>query len=653
MLPTLSISGRISVLVATSLIALLLLGGTVTMGARQVFDAASSLSSLRELYETSANLERMLSTLRLESQHFINDREAAAADRFLDTAQKAHAQATTLSAMNSSGLLNQDTIEKLAAGLTQVDDRFDKLRTHATNLGLTDGVGLRGDLANSARLIEEELAQWPGADKPVSRMERMRKLEKDFVIQSNKDLLGGHRKAFNEFSFFLSDAGLDMTTQTKLDQLATRYMTDFISFVEETSVERTERGKMIAALDELTPLLGDILDRAGAGMSVAVATQTDVRDAVISQALVVAGLLLILYPAISIMVARSITRPIRRIERAMAQLAHGADETIIPETGRRDEIGEMARAVAFFQTSLQMAARQAATARDNERSLELSRKQALESVATDFDHTFGQVLDTGTMAADRIRDSAQALHATADAIRDQANETAEKAALTAQVVGLVEKVSISLTSSIQDIGERVATTGNAVSAAARHTRDSDQAVQALEQSAVRIGEIVDMIQDIASQTNLLALNATIEAARAGNAGKGFAVVANEVKALASQTTRATSDIADQVTSIQTATDEVIGFIREIRSTVEDVEQLSHDMARAVAGQLDQTRHIASAVAQASENSVAVSGNVASMTSTADASTRTASGMLDSAEQLSAELSQLRSNATRLVGSLRQ
>ncbi|AWJ82841.1 hypothetical protein TSH58p_04500 [Azospirillum sp. TSH58] len=651
MLSNISIGTRIALLVAASVVTLGLLGGTVTVGAQRMFEATAELDQFRDAYEHTAAIERRASRLRFQALRFVADRDETAAEAFAKNAEEA---SHLLDNLKERGVerLPQEELDHLSQGIGTLKERFSSVVARAKELGLSDDSGLRGVLRASARAIEDELKQWPNADKLTGRMESMRKMEKDFIIYSDESLLSGHRKAFNEFTFFLADSGLDTATQTKLEKQARTYRTDLGRFVDATKAFRAEVQTFNDAFQAMVPRFEALLESANAGMAGAVETQNRVRGEVIANVLQVGSVLLVGFAIISLLVARSITRPLRLIEGVMERLAGGDRTATVPETGRRDEIGAMARAVSVFKENLQRTHELEQESRRAERRAEEERETALRAIAHDFDSAFGRVLHTVSHAADQIRNGAHILRDTAEKMKEQALDTSEKAEQTSEVVGIVNNVSRTLSASIGEIGGRVTTSSTAIRRAVDHARQSDSAVAALADSSQRIGEIVRLINDIAGQTNLLALNATIEAARAGEAGKGFAVVASEVKVLANQTAKATEDIAGQVGAIQEATGSVVEAIRAIRTTVEEVAHLSEDVSAAVRNQLEQTEEIVGAVGRANDNTHEVTESVSTMAITAAETGKSAIEMIYSAAQLADELRQLEADADRFVSSIK-
>ncbi|CAH2602943.1 Methyl-accepting transducer domain-containing protein [Rhodovastum atsumiense] len=179
----------------------------------------------------------------------------------------------------------------------------------------------------------------------------------------------------------------------------------------------------------------------------------------------------------------------------------------------------------------------------------------------------------------------------ADRVCTEARSVAAAATQAQANVQVVAAATEQLTSSIQEISVRLRQSTTLTQRAVASGQRTQETIRSLANAAGRVGEVVKLINDIATQTNLLALNATIEAARAGAMGRGFAVVANEVKQLATQTARSTEEITRQITEIQQAMGSAVNAVADIGGTIGEIDHICGSIAAAMEEQTAATLEI--------------------------------------------------------------
>lgn len=291
--------------------------------------------------------------------------------------------------------------------------------------------------------------------------------------------------------------------------------------------------------------------------------------------------------------------PLRRLTDAMLRLADGKLDTDIPDNAAANEVGDITGAVQVFKTNAIEADRLRREQAAAEERAEQARKAEMQALAQRFEDEVSAVVAAVGTSSDHIKQSAELLLTTAGQAEERVDTVESSSAQATENVQAVATAAGQLAASIQEIARQIEESADRTRRAAEQASHTNSLVDGLSVKADRIGEVLGLISDIASQTNLLALNATIEAARAGEAGKGFAVVASEVKSLASQTARATDDIAQRIAEIQAATGEAVKAIKEIGATVEQVNQISTSIASAVEEQNAATTEIARSARHAS------------------------------------------------------
>ena len=334
-------------------------------------------------------------------------------------------------------------------------------------------------------------------------------------------------------------------------------------------------------------------------------------------------------------VRRGLVRRLTSIGSAMQRLSAGDVELDVPAVADRDELGAMARSLEVFRAS-EIERRGFAARQDAEQAAQRDRAAAIERMIAEFRAKVTSVIATVTDNVSRMETTARTLSGIAGEADNQARAASSASETASSNVRGVAGAAEELGASIAEISQQAAQANAVVERASAIAHGANQQIGQLTDGANRIGDVVKLIRAIADQTNLLALNATIEAARAGEAGRGFAVVASEVKTLASQTAKATEEIAAHIGAIQGATADAVDAIRSIGEVMGDISSFTVSIAAAVEEQSASTRTIADSVQQAASGASELASNMATVTEAIEETNRAATAVLGATGALTAQ-----------------
>ncbi|MBR1127179.1 methyl-accepting chemotaxis protein [Bradyrhizobium iriomotense] len=366
---------------------------------------------------------------------------------------------------------------------------------------------------------------------------------------------------------------------------------------------------------------------------------------------IILGAAIIVGIGVGFYLVHDVSSGINSITLPMQALGKGDLSAEVPHRGEKTEIGAMADVLQIFKEALiaKKAADEAAAA-DAEAKIERGRR--VDNITREFETMIGEIVQTVSSASSQLEASASTLTSTADRSQRLATTVAGASEEASTNVQSVASATEEMASSVGEISRQVQESARMAGDAVGQARATTERVSELSKAASRIGDVVELINTIAGQTNLLALNATIEAARAGEAGRGFAVVASEVKALAEQTAKATGEIGQQISGIQAATNDSVGAIKEISSTIERLSEISSAIAAAVEEQGAATQEIARNVQQAAQGTQQVSSNITDVQRGATETGTASSQVLSAAQMLSNDSNRLRTEVSKFLTNVR-
>jgi methyl-accepting chemotaxis protein len=593
-----------------------------------------------------------------------------------------------MSLMNSFAKLNLRT--KLVIGFTSVV-------TFAVVISATAFYGLNMLQENTQKMYDKDLIgisliRQLNRDinvigRTVNRMALASNFGDDTATQKGKeaitkvktDLLANYEKSKGTI--------IRLEIKTKIDAVGT-IITDYFAQVDTITAALESKGGAAAAYkiisskeyqDSLAKVMADIRDISavkteGAAKSMAAAAAAADNIKWLIGIMLVAALILSLI--IVTLVNKSINDPITNLKNALADLASAKLDTEVKNTDYSNEIGQMAKAVAELQVSLQHAAKLAEAERENNRVAAETTKEiggiisaaaggdftaavkveGKEGFFLDISKQVNQLIETSRNAFRAISKNATSLSAASEELSAVSTQMSSNAEETNAQAGSASSAATQVSSNMQTVATGVEElsvsireiSSNAIEASAVATQAVNEArltgdtMTKLGVSSQEIGSVLKVISSIAEQTNLLALNATIEAARAGELGKGFAVVANEVKGLAGQTSRATEEIGGNIANIQRDVQGAIDSITAISGIINKINDISGIIASAVEEQAATANEIGRTVAEAAAGSTEIARNIDSVSMVSRSTTEGANNCQQAAQDLSRMAAELQS-----------
>jgi methyl-accepting chemotaxis protein len=634
--------------------------GVVLVGAMHMY-GESAIAVYREAADNARTLSELNSKIGIEllegrraEKDFLLRNDQKKADSQVEIGKSAAADIDALRgkimAAGKPDLARQ--IEAMSSSLKQYQAHFNSVVEEKVRLGLDEKSGLEGRLRTSVHDIEARVDQLHEPALLIPML-MMRRHEKDFMLRRDPKYGDEIKKRASEFTAEVDSANIPEAAKAELKQKLADYQRDFTAWMESALKLAGELKATSESFSAVEPVV-DAVSKAVNDIRVA-AVQSDAAMRGSIQRQMEIAILLIAFAVLGagLFIGRSISRPLTAMRAAMIELANGNFAIVLPGLGRADEIGEIAQAVETFKINAEQKARDEVEAKiKQDRVVAELRKADMHKLADSFESAVGEIVETVSSAATELEASANGLTIIAERSQALATTVAAASEEASTNVQSVASASEELTSSVNEISRQVQESSRVANEAVDQAKKTNDRVGELSKAASRIGDVVELINTIAGQTNLLALNATIEAARAGEAGRGFAVVASEVKALAEQTAKATGEISQQISGIQSATQDSVGAIKEIGDTIGRMSEISSTIAAAVEEQGAATQEISRNIQHAALGTSEVSSNISDVQRGAGETGSASSQVLSAAQSLSVESNRLKLEVSKFLNSVR-
>ena len=655
-LKNISISYRIYALGAIAIFGILLLMGTSLVTFEYLKDHEDAYMKSTQIISDISHIEETALQMRRAEKDFLITRDILFLNKFRDYEGELLEKLQQLNNETTDDRL-VETTKKLSALAKENQNQFEQIVALQEELGLDNGSGIEGRMRQAAQEVETALDNLSGNADLVNLKLLMQRDERDFLLQLDPDFVADMEKQHNKLQETLAGKRYSDVIKTSISSQLQNYFSLFKAFSTK-SLERKDRTERLeATYVEMEPLLTRLMSLSEERFRTA---NQDMEHTRSNGTFIIVGIsivILLVAAVSSSIMARSIALPLSGLVATVKRIASGDYNTEVTGLERRDGIGvislalndlkqaalekiefekeagrkaeEAAQLLVKQQELEAQQLREEAERKEKENRIREERTRKMENIIQSFDDQVRDAMLQLSNSSDTLRNTSGLLYSTSNSMSEEAGQVSKSSEETNSNVQLVAAAVEEFSISIKEINEQINSANNITQASSDAMKQGSEAVDNLLGSSQKIGDVVQLINDIAEQTNLLALNATIEAARAGEAGKGFAVVASEVKSLATDTSKATEDISNQIREMQNATELAVTAISGIEESISRLGEVMLAISSAMDQQSSTTQEINRSVAFAAQGMQNVSKGIGQV-NTAVSETRDVAGEIKEA-----------------------